>query len=342
MKKQVHQKTQTAPKKNAEDSTIQKLKLIVLLILGAAFVVFSPGLRNEFVTWDDYNYIVNNPVVQSLSIENILHIFHYKTFIMGNYHPLTILSYAVEYKVAGLNPLLYHLNNILLHLLNTALLAYIIWNLSKKYYTTIIATALFAIHPMRVESVVWAAERKDVLYTFFFLFSFIFYLWYITKEEKKNRNYILSLVFFLFSILSKGQAVVLPLTFILIDYWIKRPITKKIVIDKIPFFLLSLAFGLLAMSAQSSSLTAQRLDDYTIFERLLFANYNLVAYLYKLIAPFSLACFYGYPAANEMLKVYVSPFIVLAILTWIIVKHRSNRSIMFGTAFFLFTIFIVI
>jgi tetratricopeptide (TPR) repeat protein len=326
-----------------KDRKIQhRLFFWIGLIIVASFLVFSPGLKNELVSWDDYNYIRDNIWIRSLSWDNILHLFHYKTFIMGNYHPLTILSYAIEYKMAGSSPFLYHFDNILLHLVNIALFAWMMWLLTKKSYATIIAAALFAVHPMRVESVVWAAERKDVLYTFFYLLASISYIFYLTKTILRPRYYLFALLLFLFSILSKGQAVVLPLTFILIDYWYQKKINLRSLADKIPFFAIALIFGILAILAQSSSLTSQRLVSYPVYERFLFAAYNITAYLYKLIFPYNLACFYGYPPPDRMGIIYISSLVTVIILTVVFLRFKNNQTILFGSLFFLATIFIVV
>ena len=325
-----------------DPAILRKLFLWVGLIIFITFIAFSPGLWNELVSWDDFNYIRDNPVIKSLAWDNILYIFNYKTFIMGNYHPLTILSYAFEYKIAGVNPFLYHFDNLLLHIFNVVLFAWLMWLLTKKYYATVIAAALFAIHPMRVESVVWAAERKDVLYTLFYLLALISYIFYITKPDHRKRNYSYALILFLFSILSKGQAVVLPLTFILADYWYQKKITLKSFYDKIPFFILSVIFGIISIFAQSSSLTSQRLISHSLFERFLFAGYNITAYLYKLVYPYTLACFYGYPPSDQMYKVFLGVIFTIILLAFVFYRFRKNRAVMFGSLFFLFTIFIVI
>lgn len=314
----------------------------IALILVLTFIVFSPALRNELVSWDDYNYISENPVIQLLNAQNIAHIFHYRTFIMGNYHPLTILSYAIEYSMVGASPFLYHLDNLLLHMCNVLLVAWIVWLMTRRQWATLLAAALFALHHMRVESVVWAAERKDVLYSFFFFLSLILYIKYLTQQQGKGRNYFLSALLFILSILSKGQAVVLPLTFFLVDYWFKRKLDWKSVRDKIPFLVISLLSGILSLVAQSSSLTSQRLVVHTLPERILIGGFNLSAYLYKVIFPYNLACFYGYPTKEGMWLVYLGAIIALALLVWIFIRYRKNRLIMFGTLFFLCTIFIVI
>ena len=320
----------------------KNLPLTIGILLLISFIVFSPALSNEFVNWDDFAYIVDNPLIRDLSFKNIAHVFNFQTHVVGNYHPLTVLTYMIEYKFVGLKPMLYHFDNLLLHLLNIVLVAAIVWKLSKHYWTTVIAAALFALHPMHVESVVWAAERKDVLYTLFFLLSIYTYLKYLATEKKQIVFFIACLLFFLLSILSKGQAVVLPMVLVLIDYWYSRGISKKTILEKIPFFALSLFFGLLATQAQASSLTAERLQIFGLTDRIFFAAYNLLAYPFKLIYPFELACFYGYPLKSEMTMYYLALPAILLLLGFIFWKFRKDKVILFGLLFFLFTISIVI
>jgi protein O-mannosyl-transferase len=318
-------------------------KYILPGILCVCFAAFFPSLFNEFVNWDDYAYIVENPLIRDLSWRNIKHIFDPKTFVVGNYHPLTVLSYALEYKVAELKPFLYHLDNILLHLLNVSLVFLIVRKLSPDNFAVAGITAfLFALHPMRVESVTWAAERKDVLYTLFFMLASLKYLHY--TATRKAGDYILSLLFFLLSILSKGQAVVLPLTLLLFDYLLKRGLDRKVVLEKLPFFALSLLFGLLAMAAQHTSLTEQRLEQHSVLERILFASYGTVRYLYNLFVPLNLACFYKYPQkVNGMYPFiyYLSPFLA-GTAAWLVYRFRKERYLVFGSLYFLFTISIVL
>ena len=322
-------------KKFDESFTFKHILRTLPFILIAAFFVFSPGLTNEFVNWDDYAYIVDNPLIRSLSFANIAHLFNFKTEVVGNYHPLTVLSYAVEYKLVGLKPMLYHFDNIFIHLLNSALVCVLVWKLTKHYYSSLIACVLFAIHPMRVESVVWAAERKDVLYTFFFLISLLFYIRYLFTERNKISIYILCILFYLFSILSKGQAVVLPLVLILIDYWYSGKIEIKKLLDKIPFFVLSVAFGLLATKAQASSLTSERMIHYELLDRIFFASYNLLAYPFKFLFPYQLACFYGYPLNSEMTVYYLTLPAVLILLGFLAYKFIKDKLIVFSVLFFL-------
>jgi len=329
-------------KKPGKQLSFKHLLRTLPFILIVAILVFSPALTNEFVNWDDFDYITRNPLIRDISLANILHLFDFNTQVVGNYHPLTVLTYGLEYKLAGATPFLYHFDDILLHLANTSLFCLLAWRLTGHYYAVVIATILFAIHPMRVESVVWAAERKDVLYGFFFLISLLLYVRFLRSNNQKLLSYLLCLLFFLLSILSKAQAVVLPLVLILLDYWFLNKVTAKNFIQKIPFFILALVFGLLATKAQSSSLTAERMIHFGLFDRIFFASYNLLAYPFKFLFPYRLATFYGYPAKSQMLFYYACLPIVLLLMSFIIYRFKKNKLVIFSILFFLSTIFIVI
>jgi len=329
------------PPRKDHPSAIRTLFIWDAVIVVIAFIAFSPCLSAKFLSWDDYNYIRDNALIRVLSMDNILHIFNIRTIVVGNYHPLTITSYVIEYQLAGLNPFLYHLDNLLLHLGNILLFSWLMWLLTKKTNATLLATALFALHPMRVESVVWAAERKDVLYAFFFLLSLVWYVHFLVKEPGKVRNYLLSLFFFILSVLSKGQAVVLPLTLFLLDYWYRRDLTLKTILNKIPYILVSLLSGILAITAQQTSLTEQRLMAHSFTERIAIAGFNITAYLYKLVYPFNLSCFYKYPAPGGMVWVYAGALAAVAAIVIVVVYFRRNRTVLFGSLFFMFTLSIV-
>ncbi len=176
--------------------------LIVLIIAFITWLVFKDSLENLFTNWDDPGYIQDNTFIKDLSGSGIRRIF--SNPVMGNYHPFTILSYALEYSYVKYEPWLYHFNSLVLHLLNTILVYWLVLKLSGKPVVAILTSLLFGIHPMHVESVVWISGRKDVLYGLFYLLSCIFYLNYSdVKNNKKVFWYGISLLMFFFSLLSK-------------------------------------------------------------------------------------------------------------------------------------------
>ncbi|HKB43192.1 MAG TPA: hypothetical protein VKC90_02345, partial [Chitinophagaceae bacterium] len=259
----------------------------LFIILLIALIAFLPALKAGFV-WDDKNYIQNNPGLHSINLKEI-----FSSYVLGNYHPLTMLSLAIEYHFWGLNEAGYHIINVLLHLLNVILVFYAIFLLSNKTGVALIAALLFGIHPLHVESIAWASELKDLLYTFFFLASYIFYLKYI--KSNKNKFLFYALLLFMFSLLSKAMAVSLPLLLLLTDYFKGRKINMTILLEKLPFFILAVIFGVVAIHAQKSSHSIQDINIFTFPQRIIFASYGFITYLLKLLVPSHLSAYYPYP-----------------------------------------------
>ena len=211
----------------------------LVFVVIAAIAAFYPTLGNDFVNWDDVVYIMNNDMIKVLSIENLRKMF--SSFFMGNYHPLTILSFALDYSVVKISAQVYHLHNLLLHLVNAVLVYFVTWHLFRKNnLAAFIVSVLFAVHPMHVESVAWVSERKDLLYTMYFLLAMLVYVYY--NQTRKSRYFYYTLAFFVLSLLAKAQAVTLPVVLLLIDYFMERKPDIKMFLEKVPFFALSLFF----------------------------------------------------------------------------------------------------
>ena len=161
---------------------------IVPFILIATFLAFIPALKAGFVNWDDGEYVLDNLLIRDFSKINLI----LTTPVQGNYHPLTMISLALNYSISGTEAWSYHLLNLLLHLVNCFLVFRLVLMLSKKNIVIAFTTAiLFGIHPMHVESVAWVAERKDVLYGLFFLAGLIFYTKYADTGSKKQYGFAL-------------------------------------------------------------------------------------------------------------------------------------------------------
>ncbi|NTW33679.1 MAG: glycosyltransferase family 39 protein [Bacteroidetes bacterium] len=191
-----------------------------IAILVFTTLIYIKALFNDFA-WDDEIYIMRNPFLRDFSINGIKVIF--TSFYFSNFHPITTLTYFLEYKCFGINPFPYHLVNILLHLLNTWLVFKLVEQLSNKKITALVVSLLFAVHPMHVESVAWISERKDILYSLFYFLSLLSYLRYV-KHGFSVKHYIWTLLFFIASLLSKSAAVTLPVLLIGIDIFRKRKI----------------------------------------------------------------------------------------------------------------------
>ena len=323
----------------------RKFLLSLFIISGITFTVFSPSLNNGFVNWDDNIYVTENPIIRNLSIQTIRTIF--TNFYSANYHPLTLLSYTIEYSIFKLDPRGYHRTNLILHLLNTFLVYWMIYLISNSNICSMIVALLFGIHPLHVESVVWIAERKDVLYSFFFLGSIISYIYFINSKTKGivpkisvTNFYTISFILFLLSLLSKPMAITLPLVLFLIDYLMDRKFGVRLILEKIPLILLSVIFGIISIYAQKSFHAFKLEYSLKILDNLFNAIYGIVFYLIKIIVPDKLSCIYPAPAKMHGLYSYIfksAPFILI-ILILIIMWLSKYKKIFWGIIFFIVTV----
>ncbi len=319
---------------------------MLLVILVLTFLAYLPSLKNNFIDLDDISYVTSNPLIMDLSLINIKKIF--SSFVVGNYHPLTILVFAVEFHFFQLNPFYFHLTNLLLHLLNTILVFIFIYQLCKKELTALIVSAFFGLHPMHVESVAWVTELKDVLYFCFYMIGLIIYLKSQKLERFKLRYYLGTLLLYITSLLSKPTAVSFPLVLLCIDYFNGRKISKKMFLEKIPFFAFSIIFGMIAFYAGKSSfmpfetITPERIT-FSFGARVILCAYALWDYLIKAFLPIQLSIFYPYPSARKVFEVpliFYCYFIALLGTAWLIYKYFiKEKVIVFGLGLFLTTIF---
>ena len=333
-KKVIKQKTGPVLKK----TVIKKDKSLLpwlFLITGITAICLWPMLNNEFTNWDDEFYVINNKLLRGPDWAGI-----FSEPVVGNYHPFTVITLAFNYAISELNPFSYLLINYLLHLLNTILVFYFIWNISgKNKFIAAFVAVIFGIHPMHVESVAWVSERKDVLYTSFFLLSLLQY-WRFLLTDKKSHFWICFL-FFVLSLLSKPAAVILPLVLLLLDYWKGRPISVKIIVEKIPFFILSFIIGFLTISIQSPTAMAG-LSVYSITDRMFFACYTLMVYFIRFFIPYPLSAFHPFPPSNNLgWPVLVSPLFVVALAAalWFFRKHKF---VVFGLLFYVINLLLVL
>ena len=357
---------------NSSDSFSRNISIVLASILGLTFLAFLPSLWNDFVLWDDPEYVFQNPFFKDFSFATV---FSMDTFYMGNYHPLTILWLYWESLFFsggdptinnGFEPFGFHLNNLLLHLANTALVFFIIKDFigQKKWQIAAITAVLFGIHPMHVESVAWISEIKDVLYGFFYLAALLAYVRYQNTENKKY--VVAAFILFGLSMLAKAQGVTLPVLFVLMDLYKQRGFSLpyfsngdlldeapnsnqghfrlSVFIEKIPFFALSVFFGLLAIKAQEAEAAIN--PNFEGIDTLFYGSYGILHYIQQLFLPIGLSGAHPYPSnpVFEPLPGYFKllPFgvIILGIVTWFFGK--KNKDIWFGVLFFLITISIVL
>ncbi len=299
----------------------------LLALLAVTGAVFWRMLGHELTNWDDQAYVLDNALLRGPDWTAI-----FTRPFLSNYHPLTLVTLALNYQAGGVEPFGYLLVNWALHLVNVALVCRFAWVLSDHRPWVAVFTALvFALHPMHVESVAWVSERKDVLYTAFYLLALL--VWWRYLERRRRLDYGLTLGCFVLALLSKPAAVILPVVLLLLDWWRARPVDRTLWLDKVPFFGLSLAFGLLTVSLQSTTAIASW-EEFSPIDRLLFGCWGLVAYLLRFFVPWPLSAFHPYPAPGQAdWAVRLSP-VALALLGAALWRWRRERALVFGAGFY--------
>ncbi|HPS72829.1 MAG TPA: tetratricopeptide repeat protein [Bacteroidales bacterium] len=312
----------------------QAVYLLSAALIVAVFITFFPVVHHEFVNWDDDQNVYENHQIDNLSAENIRAIF--TTPVLGNYNPLPILTFAIEKQFFGLDPGMYHLDNLLLHILNTLLVFFLARGLGLRLPGAFLLAMLFGIQPMRVESVAWVTERKDVLYGFFTLAALLCYTRWLDKGKRKW--IVWTYLLFMISVFAKIQAVALPLSLLAIDYFKGRRLRWKPWIEKIPMFLISLVVGILGIYLLSAQKSLDQ-GHYSLMEKLLIGSYSLVIYIVKSIVPYEMSAIYPFPKPGYIpWFFYLTPFILASILAVVLYSLKRTKVVAFGTLFFLFNI----
>ena len=351
LRKPVH-KAEAIPTTSSTRKNQYLIYGIIIMLFIISMITFYPMVKNDFIsTWDDGVYVINNQLLHDLSLQGIINIFSYGDEfqnIVNNYHPLTTFSLALNYQKSGLSPASYLLTNMILHGINAVLAFLFVFILSRKrIWAALIVGLFFVVHPMHVESVAWVSERKDVLYAFFFLAGLIAYLKYLENEKVWKLG--VALLLFLLSCLSKAMAVPFPLILLLIDYFLRRRFSWKLLIEKIPFFIIALIIGFMSVHLQAIS-AINKFETFTLYQRIMHASYGFITYIFKFANPSDLSAYYPYPAITTegLLPVSfrIAPYICLMIaglLIWTSTrKGEIPRVIVFGILFYFFTIVLVL
>jgi protein O-mannosyl-transferase len=310
----------------------------LLAVLAVTLFVYIPSLDNDFTNWDDTIYVTQNRLVANPNLRDLL-----ITPVNGAYHPVTNLSFALDYQLFLLRPGFFHGVSLLVHLANTALTFLFVRRLvGGGLWAPAVTSLLFGIHPMHVESVAWIAERKDVLYAFFYLLGMLAHLRYV--EARRPVWWILTLLAFVLSAASKPAAAVFPLTLFAIDWYRRRPWSLSLLVEKVPFVALSVVIGILNVHAQKAAGAVADVPLWAPLERVLLAGQALVLYVLKLFVPLGLSAIYPMPDPKAGLGVeyYVSTAALLVGLALVAFLARRNRDVLFGIAFFLINIVLVL
>lgn len=328
--------------KNAFDI---KNYIVICVILIITYISFSVLKNYDFVNWDDPNNAYENQLITTINKENFWENSKqiFKTDVIGNYNPLPIWTFALEQRFRGKGefngisvPGGWHMTNLWLHLISVLIVFLLSRKLDLGLWGAAFVSILFGIHPMRVESVAWITERKDVLFGVFFLAAMFFYTKY--KANKGLLNIVLVYVFFVLSLFSKIQAVALPLSLIAIDYLLEKKFDWKFVINKILLFALSLLFGVIGIIVLKNNNSLEATATFPLWQRLFVGSYSFMIYLVKAIIPFQMSPLYPYPA--NLPGIYYPTIVILPATLYALFQGFKRNWIVFifGLSFFIFNI----
>lgn len=341
----------------------------------ASFATYLPALHNAFILWDDDKYIIDNHHIQQFDWTLVQWVF--SSTVQGNWHPLTMLSHAVDYAVWGLNPFGHHLTSLLIHGLNTFLVVILVIQLLQCRHDRAIPESLppaagrdlliagaitgllFGIHPLHVESVAWASERKDLLCGLFYLLAVLSHVTCQRKaaaEADTHSGFVggfcwPTAVFSLLALLSKPMAVTIPLVLLLLDWYpLQRfgsvPKFFRCCSEKLPLLAMSAVFAGVTIFAQKSGTTEGYAELVPLWGRLLVAARSYTVYLAKMVAPVGLSPFYPYPQLQEIMPFslsYLLPVLLFGGLSLFLLRHfRNHKGLLAVWGYYVMTLLPVI
>jgi tetratricopeptide (TPR) repeat protein len=325
---------------------------IPLLLVVVVWSVFHAVLEHEFVRFDDYDFIVENPILRDgLSLSGLSQAFQPQ---LSNWIPLTFLSFQLDYSLYGLDPAGYHLSNLVLHTLSTLALYFALLSMTGAAWRSAFVAAVFAIHPLHVESVAWASERKDTLSGLFWMLTLWAYSRYV--HQRSVQRYLAVVGLFALGLLSKATLVTLPFAFLLLDYWPLNRLGnsegsawpeaaawRKVVIEKLPLFAMAAALCAATYLAQHSGGSMYGNDTFPLGLRVANALDSYAIYSWKTLWPSDLAVFYPYPQGSiEGWRIAIASIFLIGVTAAALKWAARQPSLLVGWLWYLGTLIPVI
>ncbi len=347
--------TKASSKKGPFLSGKTLIALLCILLAAATIALYSPVIGHSFIVTDDHDYVTANPHIHNgLTWSTIRWAF--TSTDAANWHPLTWLSHALDYQLFGLSPAGHHLDSVLIHSLNAALLFLLLVWVTKRVGPSLLVAALFALHPINVESVAWVAERKNVLSTLFFFLAIGAYVRYAQKPDW--RRYLLVAALFSLGLMAKPMVITLPFVLLLLDYWpldrvsidgapsdpstlngTPRQSVSRLLLEKVPLLFLSAASAWITVKAQRSAV--RTFGEFPLSVRIENAAASYGLYLWKMLWPAHLA-FYNHTAIVLPAWQWILSTLVVVAITALVVIYRRRRYLPVGWFWFLGTLVPVI
>jgi protein O-mannosyl-transferase len=321
--------------------------LMGMFLAALVLALYWPVAGYDFISLDDNLYVVENANLQKgISLTGLA--WALSTFHTTNWHPLTWLSFMADYELFGLNPAGYHLGNLILHMLNTLLLFLLLRRMTGEVWKGAAVAALFAVHPLNIESVVWIAERKNLLSTLFWILTILAYVRYV--ENPGWGRYWPVFLLFALCLMAKPMLVTLPFVLLLLDYWPlqrfswsdrnrsgaiqdraeRRKLLIRLLIEKVPLLLLSLLSALITLQVARTGGAVKAITVFPLVGRIENAIISYAMYLHKMVWPADLAIFYPYPVGRPLWQVGLSILFLTAVTAFVCIKGRTHRYLITG------------
>ena len=289
---------------------------VLSFAITATIIVYSQFLFFEHISWDDPEMVFKNKFVTSFDFKGLL-----TNHFIGNFIPITMLMHAVTWLLFENNDGAHHLVNILFHIINGILVFKIGNRLFKNNFIANIGAVLFLLHPIQVESVGWIAELKNVLSSSFYLVSLLSYLNF--NNNQKKRYYFACLIFFILGCLSKSSVVILPITLICIDVFLHKKFSLKYTINKIPFIILAILFGIINIKTQTADQFINYSHQFPFYQKIGFAGFAILNYFILFLLPVNLSVIYPYPETH--IAVFVIGYFSLLLITVLIMLFSKQK-----------------
>ncbi len=308
--------------------SLKTIAIVSAVFIAAGLFVYGPSLGNQFVTWDDELLITENQTIKTLSVGSIKQAF--TSYDPELYIPLTFVSYQIDHAIGGEDPFVYHLHSIGLHIVNALLVTLLLFLLFNQPWIPIFCGLLFLVHPLNVEAAAWASARKDVLSMFFSLGSLITYCWYCLRSQRKWLW--ASIAFFVLALGAKVTIILLPLALVLIDAHYHRPLDRRLFIEKIPFALLTIAFGIIAMFGKGKVLAAS-----STASKFWLGLKSIAVSLGHFIWPSNLSVMYPQTTPVSLFSpdIALSAVVVIVLAVLIVLSLKRTPRVLIGAAFFM-------
>ncbi len=311
----------------------------IVLLIAAVLLAYSKVFGAGFMSWDDIDYIFNTPDITGFTAEHFNN--WWTEFYIGNYQPLPMMSYALDYALGGKEPFIYHFTNIIWHILDVILLYACMRRMQHCVYVALFVALLFALHPVQTESVSWIAARNKVMNGFFFLMAMYIYIGYVL--DHKNRKLVWIYVCALAAYLCKLTAVTLPFALLAVDIWMHRPLKdKKVWLEKLPLVLLAIPVGIINLQAQAEVAFLDTHPEFSFLHTIVFAGYAYVQYIINLLIPFKLSVLYPYPTAIGAIHIIYTIIAAGILLLGVIAYRRQWYAVAGGILFYTVNIAIVL